>query len=175
LGGESRFVPLVVGPSAVPEVRELNQALANPELAVLSAMAHGRSEDTTKAVEIATVAAEASRVLEADRSVMYFDLVYASMSDAARKSFLTMDPAKYEFQSEFAKRYVAQGELLGEQRGEHRGEQRGRAQTLISLLNIKFGPLDSGTVSRVEGATIEELKLWAERVLEAKSLEDVLL
>jgi predicted transposase YdaD len=135
---------------------------------------HGRAEDTAKALEIATVAMEASSDLEADRSVMYFDLIYASLSEAARKSFLTMDPAKYEFQSDFAKRYVAQGELQGERRGQQRGEQRGRAQTLLSLLDIKFGPLDREAVSRVEDASIEELKLWTERVLEAKSLYDVL-
>jgi len=138
----------------------------------------GVAEGTTKAVEIATVAMEASRELEADRSVMYFDLIYASLSEAARKSFLSMDPAKYEFQSDFAKRYIAQGELLGEkrgeQRGELRGEQRGRAQMLVSLLNIKFGPLDRETVALVEGASLEELKFWAERVLDARSLDEVL-
>ena len=37
----------------------------------------------------------------------------ASLSEAARRELQTMDPAKYEYQSEFAKRYYAQGKLEG--------------------------------------------------------------
>jgi hypothetical protein len=150
-------VPLVVGRSQVPKVRDLEQARANPELAVLSAMAHGQAEDPAEAVEIATLAIEVSRDLEADRSVMYLDLVCASLSEAG-KSLLSMDPAKYEFQSDIAKR----------------AEQRGVAQVVLSLLRLKFGEVDSDTVARVEGASVEELKAWAGRVLVATSLADVL-
>ena len=39
---------VVLGPSAVPIVSDEALALENPELAVLSAMAHGRSADTQR-------------------------------------------------------------------------------------------------------------------------------
>jgi hypothetical protein len=42
----------------------------------------------------------ASLGLDADRSRLYFDLVLASLSEAARRELQTMDPAKYEYQSE---------------------------------------------------------------------------
>ena len=41
MGGGNQFVPLVLRPSGVPEVIDEAQARADPELAVLSAMAHG--------------------------------------------------------------------------------------------------------------------------------------
>lgn len=46
LGGGNTFTPLVIGPAGVPTVTEISRAIADPELAVLSAMAHGDAEDT---------------------------------------------------------------------------------------------------------------------------------
>jgi hypothetical protein len=46
LGGGNVFTPLVIGPSGVPIVTDTARALADPELAVLSAMAHGDGNDT---------------------------------------------------------------------------------------------------------------------------------
>ncbi len=38
----SPFVPLVLGPEQIPRIRDAGEAAARPELAVLSALAHGR-------------------------------------------------------------------------------------------------------------------------------------
>jgi len=46
LGGGNRFTPLVLGPSGTPVVENRAQARADPALAVLSAMAHGRDHVT---------------------------------------------------------------------------------------------------------------------------------
>jgi hypothetical protein len=102
--------------------------------------------------------------------VLYFDLVYASLSEAARKSLQAMDPAKYEFQSEFAQRYLSQGEAKGRAEGRVEGE----ARVLIKLLTLKFGPLSDIVRDRVQGARVEELELWTERVLSASTLDEVL-
>ena len=104
----------------------------------------------------------ASLALDPDRSVLYFDFVYHSLSEAARKTLQAMDPAKYEFQSEFAKRYLSQG----------RAEGAGRV--LLKLLTLKFGPLSPVVAERVRNASAEELERWAERVLSSNSLDDVL-
>jgi uncharacterized protein DUF4351 len=77
-----------------------------------------------------------------------------------------MDPAKYEFQSEFAKRYLAQGRAEGEIRGE--------AKVLLKQLTLKFGALPQAVADRVLSASIDELDRWAERVLTADRLEQVL-
>jgi hypothetical protein len=178
LGGGNRFVPLVLGPSGMPEVTDEEVARRDPELAVLSAMAHGADADTEKALRIAVVAMAASAGLDAERSTLYFDLVAAALGEAARKALQSMDPAKYEYQSEFARRYVAQGraegEAEGEARGEARGEIKGRAELLLKQLTVRFGPLSAAVQERVRAASIVELDAFAERVLTAKSLDEVL-
>ena len=78
LGGGNTFKPLVLGPSGVPEVVDEAEARAHPELAVLSAMAHGQDPDSGKAAQIALVAQLASLGLDDDRARLYLDLVLTS-------------------------------------------------------------------------------------------------
>lgn len=166
LGGGNHFTPLVLGPSSVPIVTDKDAAKADPELAVLSAMAHGASVDTEMALGIALAAMAASAGLDAERSILYFDLVVASLSEAARRSLQAMDPAKYEFQSDFAKHYIA--------RGKAEGEVSKAAQIVIKLLRSRFGDLTRDQLGRIERATIDDLDRWSERVLSATSIDDAL-
>ena len=166
LGGESRIVPLVIGPSGVPVVTDEEAAKTDPELAVLSAMAHGQDADADQALKIAVAAMTASVGLDATRSTLYSDLVLASPSEAAPKALQSMDPAKYEYQSEFARRYVAEGMA--------KGRAEGRAELVLKLLTRRFGPLPEGAEEQVRAASIDELDAFAERVLTAKSLDEVL-
>ena len=57
------------------------------------------------------------------------------------------------------------------------GEQRGRQQEAVNLLRRqltrRFGPLPDWAEQRLQGATLAELELWAERVLDAPTLEAV--
>lgn len=85
LGKGSRWVPLVLRPSGVPAVTDPAQARADPELAVLSAMAHGKNADIEQSLQIAVAAHMASLGLDEDRSRLYFDLVLDSLSKAERK------------------------------------------------------------------------------------------
>jgi hypothetical protein len=176
LGGGNHFTPLVLGPAGVPIVTSPAQAKADPELAVLSATSHGHGHPET-AAQIAVAAMAASVGLDADRSRLYVDLVFASLSQAARKALQAMDPAKYEYQSSFAKRYVAKGRAKGraegEAKGEAKGEARGRAEMVLKLLTLKFGALTPSTKKRVASASALELDGIAERVLSAKTLREV--
>jgi hypothetical protein len=162
MGGQHRFAPYVLGPSGMPEVTDESEARLNPELAVLSAMAHGKDPDAQRAAQIATVAQAASSDLDADRSRLYCDLIMSSLSEAARRALKTMDLRKYEYQSDFARHYVALGEATG------------RASLIFRQLSIKFGPLDERVSSRVREASVIELDAMGERLLTARSLQDVL-
>ncbi|HEY5569788.1 MAG TPA: DUF4351 domain-containing protein [Gammaproteobacteria bacterium] len=174
LGGDNRFVPLLLGPSGVPEVTDEAQAQNDPELAVLSAMAHGQGVDYGKAARIALAAQIASLGLDEDRSRLYFDLVLASLNEAARRELKTMDPAKYEYQSEFAKRYVAQGRLEGKVEGQAEGELRGRADLVTRQLTLRFGSLAPEALEQIAAASIEELDAIGERLLTAQTLQQAL-
>lgn len=99
MGGIYHFTPYVLGPSQVPQIADEARARENPELAVLSAMAHGRDADPERAVEIALAAQGASVSLDLDRKKIYLDLILNSLGEAARAALKKMDARTYEYQS----------------------------------------------------------------------------
>ena len=100
-----------------------------------------------------------------DRLVVEIEDPDSEIPEAARTSLQMIDPATYEFQSEFAKRYLSQGRTEGRAEGE---------VTLLSkLLTVKFGALDSATVDRLSRASTAEVECWAERILTATTLDEV--
>lgn len=156
LGGENWFTPLVLGPSGVPIVTDESQARAAPELAVLSAMAHGRDSDIETSLRIAGAAQSATMDLDEDRSRLYIDLILHTLSEAARKAIHTMKPANYEFQSDFCRGLVALG-------------KRG---VIAQLLTLRFGPLSLEVQEQIEGASLSELDMLAQRLLTARTLQE---
>lgn len=158
MGCTNVFMPQVLSPDDVPEIRDAASAVMDPELAILSAVAHGRGPNVTKAVQIATAAVGVSAKLDADRSRLYFDLVLESLSEAARTALQNMLPFKYEYQSDFAKRYVAQG----------------RAEIVTRQLVARFGPLSDQVKERITSSSSEELDAIGDRLLTAASLQEAL-
>jgi hypothetical protein len=65
--------------------------------------------------------------------------------------------------------YVTYGELLIQQ-----GIERGERQVLVRQLTRRFGPLPERATQRIEAAGRSELERWADRVLTATSLDEVL-
>ena len=125
-------------------------------------MTHGRSRDVERSTRVASVAKSAALGLDAERSRLYFDLIIGSLSEAARRALKSMDTQTYlrtyGYQSDFARGYVAQG----------------RVDTLSRLLSLKFGPLSAEARNLIGAATMTELDHMIDRLLEAKTLEDVL-
>jgi len=99
-------------------------------------MAHGRTKPVQQAVQIAMTTLEALMELAAggqlddEQTRIYTDLVMASLGKAARQCVenMLMVTEGYEYQSDFAKRYVAQGVAKGEAKGRAEGEAKGRAE-----------------------------------------------
>jgi Domain of unknown function (DUF4351) len=77
-----------------------------------------------------------------------------------------MNPADYQYQSEFARRYISVG------RAEGRAE--GKAELLIRQATLKFGPLPQEIERQVRMRAAEELDRMAERLLGAASVEEML-
>ncbi|MCA9708943.1 MAG: Rpn family recombination-promoting nuclease/putative transposase [Myxococcales bacterium] len=65
---------------------------------------------------------------------------------------------------------------LAAHRAEARVEGRveGKAELLCSLLSLRFGPLSRAARARIAKAAPEQLEAWAQRVLTAQTLEQVL-
>ncbi len=61
------------------------------------------------------------------------------------------------------------------QQGRQEGRQAGEAMVLRRLLTRRFGPLPPWADDRLALAGEAELESWTDRVLEANSLEEVML
>ena len=72
-------------------------------------------------------------------------------------------------ESEFLRALDARQEAAIEARGEARGVRR----ALANLLARRFGPLPAEVTRRVENAKLDELNVWSDRLLEAKTLAEV--
>ena len=150
------------------------RAKASCELAVLSAMAHARGK-VEDAVEMATVALDAVRGLPDERALFYADLVWAALSAAAREALeALMRSGKHKYLSEFARKHFGEGKAEGKVEGRAEGRAEGKAELLSKQMQLKFGALPADVAERVRTASSEELDRWAERILAAASIEDVL-
>jgi hypothetical protein len=84
MGPGGSVAPLVLRPSSVPVISVVEEARKAPELAVLSAMAHGGGSVET-AVEIALTASAVALELGRDRFLLYFGLTVRALT-ASRKA-----------------------------------------------------------------------------------------
>lgn len=61
----------------------------------------------------------------------------------------------------------------GRQEGRQEGRLEGEFSLLLRQLTRRFGPLPDADIARMKRAGLDEMELWADRVLDAASLEDV--
>ena len=66
-------------------------------------------------------------------------------------------------------------EQKGKQEGLQEGLQKGEGLLLQRQLARRFGPLPDAVLQRIAAASITELELWGDRVLDAASLDEVFL
>jgi predicted transposase/invertase (TIGR01784 family) len=70
-----------------------------------------------------------------------------------------------------------EGRREGRQEGRREGRQEGRreakTEVLLQLLEQRFGPLDSHTLTRLRTAEEEQIRVWTGRLLTAGSLEGI--
>jgi len=68
--------------------------------------------------------------------------------------------------------YVTTAEMLRAE-GEARSEARWRAEALMEMLSVKFGPLPESMPKTVHAASIDQIKAWAARAVTAETLDQV--
>ena len=85
-----------------------------------------------------------------------------------------MNSLGYEYQSDFARRYVAQGRAEGRAEGKAEGKAEGRVEIILRLLTLRFGSLTEAVQARVRSADDAQVDLMAEQMLSAQTLEDAL-
>lgn len=68
---------------------------------------------------------------------------------------------------------VQQGMQKGMQQGMQQGERNKAIAILTRHLTKRFGPLSDATRQRLDTATLDQLDTWADRILDADSLDAV--
>jgi hypothetical protein len=181
------FRPVVIGPASIPVVTDEAEARTWPELAVLSVIAHGHEPGSE--VIGATALAACDR-LDSAQARLYADLIYANLNEIARAALeALMQQHNYTYQSDFAKKYVAEGIEEGKKEGRKEGRKEGLKEglkegrkegielgyraVLRAQLEQRFGELPADALARLEEADADTLDVWARRVLTAGSLADV--
>jgi hypothetical protein len=156
--------PIVLGPASVPVIRDPDEATRCPDLAVLSAMIHGRG---AAAEDIARATFAAVRDLDDERAALYNDIALTSPRAEARAIFEDlMANGTYQYKSDFAKRYVAQGEV--------RGRAEGRALAILAVLGARGVEVSPAVRKRVLACTdVALLDAWIARAANAKDADDV--
>ncbi|MEM9488231.1 MAG: hypothetical protein AAGC55_03745 [Myxococcota bacterium] len=180
--GLQRFVlhPLVMGPETIPRYTDPEAIRDLPELGILSVAAHGRSEG---AEQLGLAAVAALDGLDNDRGPLYLDLIHLFLSEAARHAVESlMALGNYEYQSDFAKRYVAKGhaEGLTEGRAEGRaeglaeGQAMGRAEGLLVLLEARGFAVPEPLRQRILAThELDVLDTWCRRAARATDLTEI--
>jgi hypothetical protein len=162
----STFRPLVIGPSAIPRITDVEQARALPELALLSVAAHGQEPG---AEPLGITAFLATGALDTDRGARYADVIAMWLSDAARRALEEfMSLHGYEFQSEFAKKYAAEGRKEGLEEGLKEGFEKGLLMAIEGLTEVLGISLSAERRETLEKADVERLEAIYEALRSSK-------
>lgn len=158
LRGESVLRPLVLGPDGVPVVTDPEQAKRAPELAVLSALAHGGDEPEL-AGKVGAAAIIAALGLDQERAALYSQLVDAALSTAARAALeALMQTQSIPIKSEFARIQRASAQ----------------AQDILVVLETRGLSVTDEQRERITASTdLDQLKVWLRRAVTVALVDEL--
>ena len=170
LVGEPGFVltPVVLGPTAVPLVTDADSARRNPELTVLSAMAHASGHDQKPLLEALLIAlAHVDHV----HATLYADVVLKVLPAAARDLLeALMTTSTHPPVSDFARRWYDDGKAEGKAEGNAEGE----ARAVLAVLDARGLPVPDGVRSRIATCTdLGQLDAWIRRAVTITDVEEL--
>ena len=94
--------------------------------------------------------------LDEERRAVYGDMVLSSLNEAARRKLEAMMKSGYQFQSEFARSYVA--------KGREEGQLEAKAQDVLAFLEARGLEIPADVRERVLACTdLAELNRWIRR------------
>jgi hypothetical protein len=168
-GRASSVSAVVLGPTDVPAVTDATMARALPELAVVSVLAHAERPD---AARVGRALLEACRDLDDVRARLYTDVVFAFLNDAARRAIeADMQIDKYEYQSEFARRFLAQGR----EEGREEGRLEALAAAILEVLAVRGLAVDDAARSRIAACRdVTQLHVWLAAAVTVDGVERLL-
>jgi hypothetical protein len=150
------LTPQVLGRAEVPVVTDPELARRQPQLAVLSAMVHGERSGQQGVFEALLAALE---VVDHSHAKMYTDIVLMALPAAVRgylEVFMTTMP--YRYQSDFARRYYAEGE----------------AKAVLAFLDARGIEVSDPVREDITSCTdLDQLDTWIRRAVTADKVQDL--
>jgi hypothetical protein len=152
--------PVVIAPDRVPVLTDPEEAAGKPELAVLSAMAHGAGTDGDK---VLSAFLSGLRTLSVDQAALYTDLVLMTLPAAARARLEElMSTGTWEYKSDFARRYYGQGRTEGE------------AKALLGFLDARGIDVPDAARERIMQCTdLDQLEIWVRRAATVSTVDEL--
>jgi predicted transposase YdaD len=151
-------------------VKSEQEARQNPEWLVLSALMHGRS---SAGEEIAQWLPGALLGLEDERTRMYLDLATSFLNEAARRT-LEHVMRHYEYQSDFARKYVEKGRQVGHQEGKQEGKQEAEAAAVLTVLEARGFTLEAPVRERITSCKdLAQLQRWLRQAVVVQSVQEL--
>jgi hypothetical protein len=160
--------PVVIAPDQVPVLTDPEEAVGKPELAVLSAMAHGAGTDGDK---VLSAFMAGLRALSDDQANLYTDLVLMTLPAAARARLEElMSTGTWEYKSDFARRYYGQGRAEGRDEGIAEGE----ARAVLRFLDARGIDVPHAARERIMGCTdLDQLETWEHRAATVSTIDEL--
>ena len=161
LGGGNLYRVHIIGPEGIPVITDVEHAVRDPYLAMLSVIAHGKG-DQDVALEIATATAEAlCKLTKEDQRLLYMIIVQSSLGEASRKAFEMLHNIQ-PFLSESQRRLVAEGKA------------EGKAEDILKILAKRGISLTDEHRRRILGCgDLATLDRWFDRALTATAIREL--
>lgn len=143
------LAPIVLGPAQVPWVSPA-EAQARPWLAVLSTLVHGNRPGGG---DVARAAVDALATLPEVHATVGYDLILASLDLVGRQlleAHMETRKYKYEYQSDFARKYYGEGVEAGRKEGREEGRVLAARHMLSELAARRIGALGEARQARIE-------------------------
>jgi hypothetical protein len=152
------LTPTVLGPSQIPVVTDPDEAKLQPELALLSALAHSRGPDQ---LPIFNALLAALNAIDHDHASLYSDVVFGVLPAAAREFQEDLMHAiirKYGYQSEVARALFAHGEV----------------RAVLAVLDARGIEVPEKVRDEITACTDpEQAETWVRRAATATTVDDL--
>ncbi|MDA0567049.1 hypothetical protein LG943_22415 [Streptomonospora sp. S1-112] len=149
------LTPIVLRPDQTPVIVDKDAAIAAPELAVLSAAAHGGENEKT----LLACAHALRELTDEGLFALYYGFVVNALTGSASHAWEALvNSPSYTFKSEFANKFLAQG----------------KAESLFSVLDARGLEVSDTVRERITTChDPDQLDVWVRRAATVDSAEDL--
>jgi hypothetical protein len=156
--------PLVLGPQVIPIITDPDRAQENPELTMLSTLAHAGGPDQRRVIEAVCSALDVIDRDDHGRADLYADVLFAELPAAAQdylEECMTTTTG-HRYRSEFARRYFGQGKA------------EGKAEDVLAVLDARGIEVRDELREHITSCTdLAQLDKWIRRAATVRTAQDL--